>query len=151
MKNNAPEYEILIPVKPEDIASYYKLRFEVLRKPWNQDENSTRDEWEDKSLHLLMKNKSGKPIATGRLQFNSATEGQIRSMAVAEEYRHCGLGTVMLKQLEKEATLKNLEKIVLDSRNNAVRFYESNGYKITGDSYILFGVIPHFSMMKVLK
>ena len=148
METKKSNYQIIIPKKSNEIDSYYKLRFEVLRKPWGQDENTVRDEWEDQSLHALLIDNDGNAIATGRLQFNSDTEGQIRSMAVAESFRGQGLGTKILKFLEKKAKEKDLSKIVLDARDLAVDFYIKNGYAIDGPSYTLFNVIPHFRMIK---
>lgn len=148
MSNSAQNFHIIIPNNEKDLQSYYKLRYEVLRKPWGQDENTVRDEWEDQSLHVLMIDEGGNAIATGRLQYNSDIEGQIRSMAVSEEYRGYGLGTQVLKFLEHEAKEKSFSKIVLDARDLAVDFYIKNGYVIEGSSYILFGVIPHFRMIK---
>ena len=148
MINKYLNYRIIIPGSKNELLSYYNLRYEVLRKPWGQPENSVRDEWEDQSLHVLMIDDSGKAIATGRLQFNSDIEGQIRSMVVAETFRGYGLGTRILKFLEQKAKEKKFSKIVLDARDNAVKFYEKNGYVIDGSSYTLFGVIPHFRMFK---
>ena len=148
METKKSNYQIIIPKKSNEIDSYYKLRFEILRKPWGQDENTVRDEWEDQSLHALLIDNNGNAIATGRLQFNSDTEGQIRSMAVAESFRGQGLGTKILKFLEEKAKEKDLSKIVLDARDLAVDFYIKNGYSIDGPSYTLFNVIPHFHMIK---
>ena len=144
-------YKIIVPKNENDIQSYYSLRFEVLRKPWGQNEDTTRDESEDQSLHVLMIDENGEAVATGRLQYNSEQEGQIRSMAVKEEFRGKGIGTLILNFLEKNANEKNIAKIILDARDNAVNFYLKNGYTIEGDSYKLFDVIPHFRMMKMLK
>lgn len=143
-------YKIIIPSSHAEIQAYYKLRFEILRKPWGQDENTVRDEWEDQSLHVLMIDENGNAIATGRLQYNSGTEGQIRSMAVAKEFQGQGLGTKVLKFIEEQAMEKKYQKIILDARDLAVEFYKKNGYKIEGDSYTLFDVIPHFRMSKSL-
>ena len=148
METKKTNYRIIIPREKKEIESYYKLRFEVLRKPWGQDENTVRDEWEDQSLHVLMIDDAGNAIATGRLQFNSDKEGQIRSMAVSESFRGKGFGTMVLKLLEEKAKEKNFSKIVLDARDIAVNFYIKNGYSIDGPSYTLFDVIPHFHMIK---
>lgn len=148
METKKSNYQIIIPQKTNEIESYYKLRFEVLRKPWGQDENTVRDEWEDQSLHVLMIDGDGNAIATGRLQFNSDKEGQIRSMAVSESFRGQGIGSKILKFLEVKAKEKNFTKIVLDARDLAVNFYIKNGYTINGPSYTLFDVIPHFHMIK---
>lgn len=148
METKKSNYQIIIPQKTNEIESYYKLRFEVLRKPWGQDENTVRDEWEDQSLHVLMIDGDGNAIATGRLQFNSDKEGQIRSMAVSESFRGQGIGSKILKFLEVKAKENNFTKIVLDARDLAVNFYIKNGYTINGPSYTLFDVIPHFHMIK---
>jgi predicted GNAT family N-acyltransferase len=145
------KYRIIIPESEKDLQTYYRLRYEVLRKAWGQTESSTKDEWEDQSLHALLLDENGNAVATGRLQFNSPIEGQIRSMAVIEECRGKGCGTQMLKFLEEKARERNLKKITLDSRDNAVNFYRKNGYKVEGDSYKLFDIIPHFRMGKKLK
>ena len=94
---------IIIPTTIIELDAYYKLRYEVLRKPWGQAEDSTKDEWEDISIHVLMLNKNGEAIAAGRLQLNPGSEGQIRSMAVKEEYRGQGLGSEILLFLEEKA------------------------------------------------
>lgn len=144
------DFRIVIPSNETEWDLYYNLRFEVLRKAWGQPENSVKDEWEDISLHVLVLDKKNEAIATGRLQFNSEIEGQIRSMAVKEGYRGMGLGTFVLHYLEDRAKEKKISKIVLDARDSAVSFYKNNGYSVEGDSYVLFGVIPHARMSKYL-
>ncbi len=89
-------------------------------------------------------------IATGRLQINSDSEGQVRSMAVHENFRGLGLGSKVLRYIENKAKEKNLSKIILDAREPAVHFYEKHGYKVIAESYMLFGVIPHLKMTKNL-
>ena len=129
---------------------YYDLRYEILRKPWNQSYSSTYDEWEKNSVHALMID-DGAAIATGRLQINSGEEGQVRSMAVKESEQGKGLGTQMLLWLEAEAKRRNMKRIVLDARDGAVNFYRNNGYQVEGESYILFDTIPHFRMQKAIE
>jgi predicted GNAT family N-acyltransferase len=143
-------YRIIIPENEKDVQTYYKLRYEILRKAWGQPESSTKDEWEENSLHVMLLDENDQAVATGRLQFNSPTEGQIRSMAVLEECRGKGCGTQILKFLEEKAMERKIKKITLDARDNAVNFYRKNGYKVEGDSYKLFDIIPHFRMGKNL-
>jgi predicted GNAT family N-acyltransferase len=150
MKSYAFNFRLIIPSTKKELKLYYDLRFEVLRKAWNQPKKSVKDEWEDISLHVLMLNEDNEAIATGRLQFNSDQEGQIRSMAVKEGYRNIGLGTQVLRFLEVKALEKKLTRIILDARDKAVHFYERNGYEIEGPSYTLFDEIPHMKMTKQL-
>lgn len=142
--------KIIVPATPEELKMYYDLRYEMLRKPWNQPYDSTKDEFEQNSLHVLMLDDKGDPAAAGRLQFNSPEEGQIRSMAVIKGMQGKGLGTKILLYLEDEARKKKFKHIILDAREGAVDFYLKNGYKPEGDSYTLFGVIPHVRMKKIL-
>jgi predicted GNAT family N-acyltransferase len=141
--------KIIEPSSPEEWKMYFDLRFEILRKPWNEPYSSTKDDTEDISLHYLMLD-GVEAVATGRMQFNSAAEGQIRSMAVKKEQQGKGLGGIMVKHIEAKAKGKNIKRIVLDARENAVKFYESYGYKVIADSYLLFGVIRHYKMSKDL-
>jgi predicted GNAT family N-acyltransferase len=147
MKTN---YKIIEPETAEDLEKYYNLRYEILRKPWDQPRTSTKDEWENISIHVLMLNEKDEAIAAGRLQLNNEAEGQIRSMAVRADLQGKGLGSQIIQYIEQRAKEKKLKYILLDSRINAVKFYENHGYRVIGDSYLLFGVIPHFSMKKEL-
>lgn len=142
------EFRIIEPVTENEFEKYYDLRFEILRKPWNQPKSSTKDEWENNSIHVLMLNEKAEAIAVGRLQLNNAEEGQIRSMAVRTDMQNKGLGSAIILFIEKKAKEKNLEYITLDSRINAVKFYEKHGYAVTRESYLLFGEIKHFRMIK---
>jgi predicted GNAT family N-acyltransferase len=147
---NPSAVRILHPETEEEWNSYFSLRYEVLRKPWDQPESSTKDDSEERSVHWLITDETGNAIAAGRLQLNSESEGQIRSMAVRTDAQGWGLGSMLIDVIEIEAARRNLKTIVLDAREPAVGFYLKHGYEITGESYLLFGQIPHKAMKKVL-
>lgn len=142
------ELKIIEPSTEDEFEKYFNLRYEILRKPWNQPPSSTKDEWEGQSIHVLMLDKNNDAIACGRLQLNSKDEGQIRSMAVRTDLQGKGLGKKIIDYIEAKARALNLKIITLDARINAVAFYERSGYQVVGESYLLFGVIPHFKMEK---
>lgn len=141
---------ILEPKSESEYNDYYRIRYEILRKPWNQPENSTKDDTELMSVHILVKDEKGKSVATGRLQFNSDDEAQIRSMAVIDEFQGDGIGSLIIKHLEQIAYSRKIKTIVLDARENAVKFYLRNNYHLVEPSYTLFGMIRHFKMQKDL-
>ncbi|MCX6292334.1 MAG: GNAT family N-acetyltransferase [Bacteroidetes bacterium] len=143
-------YRIIEPSSEEELEKYYQLRYEILRKPWNQPVTSTRDEWEKISIHMLMLDENGEGVATGRLQLYNNREGQIRSMAVRTDLQGKGLGTEIIRYIEQKANEKKLDYLILDARENAIHFYEKHGYFVISDSYMLFGVIRHFRMKKNL-
>jgi ribosomal protein S18 acetylase RimI-like enzyme len=84
------------------------------------------------------------------LQENDGKVGQVRFMAVAKNYQGKGLGEKILTQLELVAKEKQLAKIELQARENAVKFYEKNGYSIVQSSFLLWGQIQHYLMQKIL-
>ena len=144
--------KIIEPTTSEEFKKYYNLRYEVLRKPWLQPKGSERDEEEETSLHrMIIDEPNGKAVAVGRLQFNTIEEAQIRYMAVSDDYQGMGYGSKIVKVLDNIAREKGSRKIILQSRENAVKFYEKNGYKIIEKSYLLFDEIQHWLMEKELS
>ena len=144
--------EIIEPNTSTEFKIYYNLRYEVLRKPWFQPKGSERDEEEETSLHrMIIDEPNGKAVAVGRLQFNTIEEAQIRYMAVSDDYQGMGYGSKIVQALDNIAREKGSRKIILQSRGNAVKFYEKNGYKIIEKSYLLFDEIQHWLMEKELS
>jgi predicted GNAT family N-acyltransferase len=143
-------YRVTEPRSPEQFEKIYALRFAVLREPWNQPKGSERDQTEDTAIHAMIENEAGECIATGRLQYNSADEAQIRYMAVDENYRGQKLGQLILEFLESRAKTDGCPRVVLQARENAVAFYERMGYVIEAKTFLLFDAIQHYRMTKSL-
>ena len=142
---------IIEPISSEEFKKYYKLRYEILRKPWGQAKGSERDEGEETSIHrMIIDNKTGNALAVGRLQFNSEDEAQIRYMAVADKFQGQGLGGLIITVLEDIAREKGIQRMILSARENAVQFYKINGYEVIKKTHLLFGEIQHWLMRKEL-
>ncbi len=77
------EIEIRAPKTKKEQEEYYNLRWEILRKPWNQPKGSEKDEYENDAIHIAAF-VNGKIIGVGRIHFNSKEEAQIRYMAVCK-------------------------------------------------------------------
>ena len=144
--------KIIEPRSSEEFIKYYNLRYEILRKPWQQPKGSERDEDEDTSIHrMIIDEETGDAIAVGRLQFNSTHEAQIRYMAVAADFQGKGLGSQIISALEDVAQGKGMQRIILSARENALQFYKNNGYEIMEKTHLLFGKIQHWLMRKELE
>jgi len=141
---------VTIPVTQEDLELYYRLRYEVLRKPWNQPKGSERDADEDSSIHAFIK-ENGKALAVGRLQFVDAGTSQVRFMAVDASQQGKGLGKKIMQFLEERSLEAGRTKVILHARENAVKFYESCGYRVKEKSHLLWGQVQHWLMEKDLK
>ena len=89
-------------------------------------------------------------IAVGRLHFNSVRVAQIRYMAVDVSHQPKGVGTLLLQALEQRAIELGAARIVLDARENALRFYRNQGYVPEGPGHTLFNAITHIQMTKSL-
>jgi predicted GNAT family N-acyltransferase len=138
-------------VSKEELDAIIQLRYHILRKPWDQPFETASDDLEDKSVNAYITDKSGKVIACARLQENKNQVGQIRYMAVDNNYQGMGLGKLILAFLEESAKKRHFRKIELQARENAVEFYKGRGYKIKEKTFLLWGIIQHYLMEKDLK
>lgn len=118
----AQPLEVRSPQTDDEWAAYYELRWLVLRAPWNQPAETARDPVENVSEHAVILDGDGRALATGRLHFNSPTEGQLRSMATAEHARGQGWGRQVVEHLEEVARQRGATTIVLNARYEAVGF-----------------------------
>ena len=144
-----PNYSIKSPESNEEWENYLLFRWEVLRKPLGMSKESLVDSLEDKSFHLMGIDEKENVIASGRVHFNSENEAQIRYMAVDSEFKRRGIGSEIVDRLEKYATSKGAGIMVLNAREEAIRFYSSLGYKEVCPYHSDTG-IPHKTMKKSL-
>jgi predicted GNAT family N-acyltransferase len=144
-------YHLRQPETEEEFKRYYKLRWTLLRAPWNQPQGSEIDELEEQCFHIMAVDAESETIGVARLQFNSATEAQIRYMAVSKTHERKGIGRALITAMENHATGSGRKTIVLDAREAAVGFYKKLGYRVIEKSYLLFDEIQHFRMVKVLN
>ena len=140
--------QILEPSSKREWEDYYKLRWEVLRKPLGLKIGSEKDELEYSSIHRAIKI-NRKIIAVGRLHFLDSKIAQIRYMGVNQQYHNQGLGGMIIKEFEKISNHNNISKMILYSRESAVKFYENKGFEKIDKAHKLEG-IQHFLMEKTL-
>jgi len=136
------------PETEQEFQQYYHLRWRILRKPWGQAEGSEQDDNENNAYHVMAM-ENNKTVAVARLEFFNDT-AQLRYMAVDDAYQKQGIGRSIILHMEKYAKENNTHTLFLNAREIAVGFYEKQGYKVTEKSYLLFGSIQHFKMMKKL-
>ena len=151
MKPQPTDIEARSPATGDERERYYKLRWRVLRAPWSQPRGSEKDDREDEAIHAALWDGSGAAVAVGRVHLNSATEAQIRFMAVDPSWARKGLGSKILAELEASAAALGAQTVVLNSRQEAQEFYRRNGYDVVGEANTLFGAIAHLRMEKKLS
>ena len=68
------------------------------------------------------------PIATCRMYPLDAGSVMLSRIVVLPEYRHQGIGSLVVKEAEGWAREQGFKTAVLESRDNKIPFYESLGY-----------------------
>ena len=142
--------EVTEPRSPEDFENYYRLRWEVLRKPWGWERGSELADDEDQCVHAMIYDEKGEAVAVCRLQMNSAEEAQLRFMGVRDDQQGKGLGRIIIRYLENKAREKGATRMILQARDNAVDFYKKQDYTIVERSHLMWGKIQHYLMKKKL-
>jgi len=138
------------PQTAEEFERYRDLRWRILRAPWNQPIITAQDDLGSDDFPIMVCEVDGIPIGVGRAHFISENEAQIRSISVEPEWEGKGIGSIVLKELEKIVIAKGATRIIIHSRKSAIEFYKKNGYKEVEPSYTLFGEIEHTLMEKFI-
>jgi GNAT superfamily N-acetyltransferase len=138
------------PRSPDEFSAYFRLRYVVLRQPWDQPPGSEQDDLDSNAFHLMIIVPDNRALAVGRLHDAGPGLAQIRYMAVRPENRRCGLGQLILRGLEDHARLRGVNEIFLNAREGAAPFYLSQGYRPLGPGPLLFNTIVHLKMVKTL-
>jgi len=136
------------PQTPKEFEAYYLLRYELLRKPWQQPIGSEKDNQEDIAIHAMAVDEDENVLGVCRLQFNSENEAQLRFMAVKENTQGLGIGKKLIDYMEAEAKKGGAKTIILQARENAVGFYEKCGYLIKEKTFLMWNQIQHYLMAK---
>jgi N-acetylglutamate synthase-like GNAT family acetyltransferase len=142
--------KVTSPQTEKDWQDYYDLRWRILRAPWNQPKGSERVDDDSSSFHAMIRMHE-KVIACGRIHFLTHQTAQVRFMAVDKEFQRMGLGAMVLAFLEAHARKSNMQKIILQAREEAIPFYTRNGYSVVRKTELLFGSIQHYLMEKQLS
>ncbi|MDC0610000.1 bifunctional GNAT family N-acetyltransferase/hotdog fold thioesterase [Vibrio sp.] len=143
-------FKIISPTTENQLNKYYQFRWQMLREPWHLPMGSERDEYDPMSHHRMIVDSRGRPMAVGRLYITPDCEGQIRYMAVKSNHRNKGMGSLLLVTLESLARKEGAKRIVCNAREQAIPFYEKNGFERRGDLSEEFGPIKHQQMVKPL-
>jgi len=137
------------PLSPEDYELMYDLRWRVLMEPWSQPRGSERDDIETESYPFIV-TLNEKIVATARFQKNSENEGQIRDLAVEEDYRNRRIGSILMRYIEGFAISLGIKNIIINTRKTVKEFFEKLDYEIMGEKTLHFDEIERNVMIKKL-
>ena len=100
------------------------------------------DEMDAQSLHAVAY-LDGVPVATGRL----LPDGHVGRMAVRQDARGAGTGSLVLCALMDEARRRGERDVVLHAQLSARDFYARHGFEAEGDVFMDAG-IEHIAMRR---
>lgn len=102
-------------------------------------------EWDDDdtSAQHILALRDNTAIGTARL----LTDGRIGRMAVAKQWRGCGVGSAMLTQLAELARQRGHQRVTLSAQLTAAGFYLRHGFVPVGEIY-QEADIPHQKMVR---
>ncbi|WP_052444141.1 GNAT family N-acetyltransferase [Flammeovirga sp. OC4] len=125
------------------------LRDEVLRKPLGLQFSEEELSEEFDSYHLAAMNDNDEVVACLVLKPISLEEIKMRQVAVRDDQRGKGLGSLMVQFSEFFSMDHGFETISLHARAVAKEFYEGMNYEVVGDQFEEVG-IPHYKFIKKL-
>ena len=74
------------------------------------------------------------PVATARMYPIDQKSMMIGRVVVLPDYRHLGIGRMVVHLCEEWAEEMGYEKTVVESRDNKVAFYRDTGYEVVGEA-----------------
>jgi len=135
--------ELLPWERARDPAS--RIRFRVFVEEQGVPREIELDVQDARCLHAVAFDEKGVAVGTGRL----LPDGHIGRMAVLEQCRRRGVGTLLLDRLIDAARQRGDREVLLSAQVHAVEFYRKHGFETVGEIYEEAG-IPHRAMRRGL-
>lgn len=145
------EYIIRQPL-PAELHRVQALRHEVLdpQRAVPSDVALGPKDFDPAYIHMAAFDE-GVVVSTVRLDPLSDRWYTVRKMATKEALHGQGLGRLVLQAAEREAVGRGATAFQLDSRREAIGFYEKLGYQLTGEEVMHTDGIPNFTMRKTTQ
>lgn len=144
------KYEIIRAEEEWQRAGAYSVRIQGMNR---QHHISLREEFDDHDTdgtQYIVLLDDGYPIATCRFYEVNATEVVLGRVVVLPEYRGKSIGRKVVEEAEKWIMELGYDEIVIDSRIEAVPFYEKLGYVCIDGTLVKSGNFDCTRMHKMI-
>ena len=122
--------------KPEEYEEICRLRWEILRKPFDLPEGSEKDNKEDTGIFVVaFDDEREKIVGTARL-IHENRFGEIGSVAVSTVYQKMGIRSSLVSFLHEKARALDLKTVTLFSKKEDLDFYKKLEYTQEGDFFV---------------
>ncbi|MCR5507266.1 MAG: GNAT family N-acetyltransferase [Lachnospiraceae bacterium] len=115
-------------------AGAYYVRIQAMARKHHITLRQEFDEHDSPETKYLVITENDFPIATARLFALNDTDVMIGRVVVLPEYRHLGIGTMVVTECELWAEELGFSRSVVESRDNKVGFYDRLGYEVCGEA-----------------
>ncbi len=143
------DYLVRFASTTKDRDAAFELRRAVFEVEQNVPRPLDRDLHDSNADHVVVLDREGVCVGTGRIVRVDSRTCQVGRMAVAATHRKRGVGAAVLEALERMASLRGVAEIFLHSQLPAQAFYQKRGYVTEGAVFEDQGV-KHVLMRKLL-
>ena len=136
--------QIIRATKTAEQAGAYYVRIQAMARKHQIPLSVEFDEHDTPNTKYIVAVDNYLPIATCRLYAIDDAKVMLGRIVVLPEYRHQGIGTLVVREAETWARELGFTTAVVESRDNKIPFYESMGYvadmerKIEGETFTCF-------------
>ncbi len=126
------ELKIIRATETWQQAGAYYVRIQAMAKKHHIPLRAEFDEHDGPDTLYIVVTDHDFPIATARMYPIDERSMMIGRVVVLPEYRHQGIGTMVVNACEEWAEDLHCTKTVVESRDNKMEFYEKLGYEVAG-------------------
>ncbi len=129
-----PNLSVIRATETWQQAGAYYVRIQAMAKKHHITLRQEFDAHDGPGTKYIVVTDDGFPIATARMYALDQSSVMIGRVVVLPEYRHQGIGTMVVRACEEWAEEMNCAKAVVESRDNKIGFYEQMDYEIAGEA-----------------
>ncbi|MBQ6192510.1 MAG: GNAT family N-acetyltransferase [Bacteroidaceae bacterium] len=142
--------EIIRATKTAEQAGAYYVRIQAMARKHQIPLHVEFDEHDTPTTKYIVAVDDYLPVATCRLYPIDEEQVMLGRIVVLPEYRHKGLGTLVVSEAERWARELGFKTAVVESRDNKIPFYEQMGYASDCSQEIVGETFTCYKMTKVL-
>ena len=131
--NENKNYEVIRATDTYQQAGAYYVRIQAMAKKHHISLRQEFDQHDTPDTKYIVITDDEFPIATARMYPIDEKNVMIGRVVVLPDYRHMGIGTMVVNECEAWAKELGFSNAVVESRDNKVDFYEQLGYVICGE------------------
>ena len=148
--------QLKVNITKVDAEKVRALRHSELRKGQDFSTTSYLKDYEEDTFHMacivdekIVTCATFYPEKSIKIKSNNAY--RLRGMATDSNFQRKGYATVLMNESFKELKKRDCNTVWCNARLVAVDFYESAGFKITGELFDIAEIGPHYYMYKEIS